>query len=77
MIEVYYGGALAAELEAGGKSAFFDFAARELNGLLGADFAKRIALANCISGAPIRSRGILFLCASRQGGQSRRARRAG
>ena len=44
MIEVYYGGALAAELEAGGKSAFFDFAARELNGLLGADFAKRIAL---------------------------------
>ena len=43
-IEVYYGGALAAELEAGGKSAFFDFAARELTGLLGADFARRIGL---------------------------------
>jgi monoamine oxidase len=44
MIEVYYGGALAAELEAGGDAAFLDFARGELNGLLGAEFAKRIAL---------------------------------
>jgi monoamine oxidase len=44
MIEVYYGGALAAELEPGGKAAFLDFAKGELTGLLGADFAKRIAL---------------------------------
>ncbi len=43
MIEIYYGGALACELEAGGEAAFFDFATEELTGLLGADFAKRIA----------------------------------
>jgi monoamine oxidase len=43
MIEGYFGGALAAELEAGGAAAFFDFASRELNGLFGADFARRLA----------------------------------
>jgi monoamine oxidase len=41
-IEAYFGGTLARELEAGGDTAFFDFASRELTGLLGNDFAKRI-----------------------------------
>jgi monoamine oxidase len=41
-IEAYFGGTLARELEAGGDAAFFDFAASELTGLLGNDFAKRI-----------------------------------
>ena len=43
MIECYFGGALAAELERGGEAAFFDFARRELVGLYGGDFARRIA----------------------------------
>ncbi len=42
MIEAYFGGALAAELEAGGANAFYRFAVDELTGLLGADFAKRL-----------------------------------
>jgi monoamine oxidase len=41
-IECYFGGALAADLERGGKKAFFDFAAAELAGLLGSDFSRRI-----------------------------------
>ncbi len=43
MIECYFGGALAAELEQGGAAAFFDFARGELVGLYGGDFARRIA----------------------------------
>ncbi|HEY1942104.1 MAG TPA: NAD(P)/FAD-dependent oxidoreductase [Roseiarcus sp.] len=43
MIEVYFGGSLAAELEKGGEQAFFDFALAELVGLFGANFARRIA----------------------------------
>jgi monoamine oxidase len=43
MVECYFGGALAAELEAGGEAAFFDFARGELVGLHGSDFARRIA----------------------------------
>ncbi len=43
LIECYFGGALAAELERGGEAAFFDFARRELVGLYGGDFARRIA----------------------------------
>jgi len=42
MIEAYFGGALAAELEKRGEAAFFDFAAGELAGLFGADFRRRI-----------------------------------
>jgi monoamine oxidase len=42
MIEAYFGGDLAAELEGGGEAAFFDFAVRELVGLYGGDFARRI-----------------------------------
>ena len=43
MIECYFGGALAAELEKGGEAAFFAFARAELIGLYGGDFARRIA----------------------------------
>ena len=43
MIEAYFGGALAAELEAGGEGAFFDFALAELAGLFGARFSRRVA----------------------------------
>jgi len=42
MIEAFFGGALAAELEKGGERAFFDFAASELAALFGADFRGRI-----------------------------------
>jgi len=41
-IEVYFGGHLAAELEAAGESAFFDFAVSELTQLLGTAFAQRV-----------------------------------
>ena len=43
MIECYFGGDLAAELERAGETAFFDFARAELVGLYGGDFARRIA----------------------------------
>jgi monoamine oxidase len=42
MIEAYFGGSLASELEAGGEAAFFDFAVTELTGLLGKAFARRL-----------------------------------
>jgi monoamine oxidase len=42
MIEAYFGGQQAAELEAGGDAAFFDFAVSELTARLGSDFAKRV-----------------------------------
>jgi monoamine oxidase len=42
MIEAYFGGRFAAELEAGGGAAFFDFAVSELVGLFGSAFAARI-----------------------------------
>ena len=41
-IEAYFGGRLAAELEAAGDSAFADFAIGELVGLLGSNFARRV-----------------------------------
>jgi monoamine oxidase len=41
-IEAYFGGRLAAELEAGGDGAFVDYAVSELVGLLGSDFARRV-----------------------------------
>jgi monoamine oxidase len=44
MIEAYFGGALAADLEKGGAEAFFDFARTELVGLFGGDFAHRLKL---------------------------------
>ncbi|HEY6022891.1 MAG TPA: NAD(P)/FAD-dependent oxidoreductase [Pseudolabrys sp.] len=42
-IEAYFGGRLAAELEAGGEPAFFDFAVSELTRHLGHAFARRVA----------------------------------
>lgn len=42
MIEAYFGGQLARDLEAGGQPAFFDFARAELIGQLGSDIASRI-----------------------------------
>ena len=43
LIECYFGGRLAAQLETGGEAAFLDFAVAELVGLFGADFARRVA----------------------------------
>jgi monoamine oxidase len=42
MIEGFFGGPLAADLEKGGMAAFFDFAVGELSGIFGADFARRV-----------------------------------
>jgi monoamine oxidase len=42
MIECYFGGDNARELEAAGEGAIFDFAVSELTGILGNDFAKRV-----------------------------------
>jgi monoamine oxidase len=42
LIEVYFGGELAAELEQAGDGAFFDFAVSELVGLFGGRFAPRL-----------------------------------
>ena len=42
MIEAYFGGALATDLETAGADAFFDFASAELVNHLGSDFARRI-----------------------------------
>jgi monoamine oxidase len=42
VIEAYFGGNCAQELEAGGERAFFDFAVSELTGLFGSDFARRL-----------------------------------
>jgi monoamine oxidase len=42
LIECYFGGQCAAELESVGDSAFFDFATAELNGVFGNGFARRI-----------------------------------
>ena len=42
MIEAYFGGTLATELEAGGANAFFDFAVTELVNHFGGDFAVRL-----------------------------------
>lgn len=41
-IEAYFGGRLAAELEAAGECAFFDFAVSELTRLFGSAFAQRV-----------------------------------
>ena len=41
-IEAYFGGPLAAQLEADGERAFVDFAIAELIGVLGSDFARRV-----------------------------------
>lgn len=43
VIEAYFGGRTAAELERGGDGAFFDFARAELTGVFGHGFARRIS----------------------------------
>jgi monoamine oxidase len=45
-IEVYFGGRLASELEAGSEGDFFDFAISELTALLGSAFARRVSPIN-------------------------------
>lgn len=42
LIEAYFGGGVAADLEANGEAAFFDFAVSELTAELGSDFARRV-----------------------------------
>jgi len=42
LIEAYFGGALAADLERGGPDAFFEFAMQELTGLFGAAFKDQL-----------------------------------
>jgi monoamine oxidase len=42
MIEAYFGGGFAAELETGGEAAFFDFAVSELVHQFGSEFARRL-----------------------------------
>jgi monoamine oxidase len=42
MIECFYAGQCARDLEAGGERAFFDFAVKELTNHLGGDFARRV-----------------------------------
>ena len=42
LIEAYFGGRCAEELEAQGDAAFFDFAAAELSGVFGSDFTRRL-----------------------------------
>jgi monoamine oxidase len=42
LIEAYFAGGLATELEAGGDGAFFDYAVSELVGLFGSNFARRL-----------------------------------
>jgi monoamine oxidase len=44
MIEVYFGGRFAADLEQGGERAFADYAIAELGSLLGSDFPRRVKL---------------------------------
>jgi len=47
LIEAYFGGQLADDLEKQGEKAFADFATRELTKVLGSDFAKRIRPLSC------------------------------
>jgi monoamine oxidase len=42
MIEAYFGGKCAAELEAQGEGAFFDFAVSELRDVFGSEFGRRM-----------------------------------
>jgi monoamine oxidase len=42
MIEAYFGGQLARDLEVGGENAFFDFAVAELVGIFGSKIAARV-----------------------------------
>ena len=71
-IEAYFGGRLAAELEAGGDDAFVDFAVSELVGLLGSDFARRRLSMVIRSG----NSGFFNSCASRRASSRHAATRS-
>jgi monoamine oxidase len=43
VVECYYGGTLASQLERGGEAAFLDFAAAELKGVFGGDFVRHVS----------------------------------
>ena len=68
LIEAYFGGSCARELEAGGEGAFFDFAVRELARLLGSDFdaPRQAARHSSLGRRSVRAR-LLFICAAGQG----------
>ena len=78
MIEAYFAGTLAAELEAGGEAAFFDFAAGELAGILGNGFRPpaEAAPVPSLGERPLRPR-LLFLRPAGKGRLPRGPRRAG
>ena len=67
-IEAYFGGTLAAELEASGEGAFFDFALSELTSLFGSDFAHRVKpiRMHCWGIDPYAAR-LILPCPARQG----------
>ncbi|MFJ5487059.1 flavin monoamine oxidase family protein [Hansschlegelia beijingensis] len=70
LIEGYFGGALAADLERGGPAAFFDFARQELTGLFGAAFARRLRpLASHSWGADPYARGSYSFASPGMAGQ--------
>ena len=77
MIEGYFGGSLAQDLEATGEDGFFEFAVGELTGVLGSAFADRIKL-DPRDGLAKRSLGarIILVCIAWQGRRTRRARGA-
>lgn len=76
-IEAYFGGPLAAELEAAGEAAFADFGVTELVGQLGSDRPPgETARALSLGQRSVRPR-LLFLCFARSGGVPRRAGRGG
>jgi hypothetical protein len=77
LIEAYFGGSQAAELEAAGEAAFADFAITELVGLLGSNFARgETTCAASLGQRSLRPR-VLFPCFTRPGGLPRHAGRAG
>ena len=75
LIEAYFGGRLAADLEAGGASAFFEFAVSELARKLGNDFARQGETNSCSSlGRRSICARFIFICIAWQGGLPRHAR---
>jgi monoamine oxidase len=62
LVEVYFGGSFAKELEAAGDDAFADYAISELAGLLGTDFRRRVkpGAHSPLGRRPVRARLILL-----------------
>ena len=76
LIEGFFGGRLAHELEAAGRDAFFDFAAAEVVDLFGSGFALACACSSKPAGGAILSRWYPVLRASQPCGRACGARRA-